>query len=242
MGEVKEKKEMREKKEEKEEVRENEEEEEEVKGKERLEEMGEEEKNDVKEKDEVEEKEEEVDKKKKVIEKEEVEEKGEEKKEVEEKDAVKEKEEVKEKKELEKKEVEEKEEIKEMDDKPEPLTYSLVKRESLSKNWSEHLDIYHKCFISIVMTAKMFIESKVAHHELTSMAGQIIFDDIADDEKKGFRFLFTIINSENLHWHLVAFDMVQKCFLHLNSIKQGQVQSQCQKMAKDPWKNISYFL
>ena len=56
-------------------------------------------------------------------------------------------------------------------------------------------------------------------HELTGMIGSQIFDKVSDEEKQEFRFLFTIINLDNVYWHRVVVDMEKKGLMHLNSIK-----------------------
>lgn len=58
-------------------------------------------------------------------------------------------------------------------------------------------------------------------HELAGTAGSQIFEGVSDKEKEEFRFLFSIINSDNAHWHLVAVDMEKKVLIHLNSIKRN---------------------
>ena len=58
-------------------------------------------------------------------------------------------------------------------------------------------------------------------YELAGTVGELIFDGVSDDEKKKFRFFFSIINAENLHWHLVEIDMDNKRFIYLDSIKHN---------------------
>ncbi|KAG1366684.1 hypothetical protein COCNU_13G004740 [Cocos nucifera] len=138
--------------------------------------------------DEVRKKEEKKDEEKEVKKKERVQGKGEE-----------DKEEVNEKEEVEKKTLEEeKEEVKENEvDKEVEEKEGEKDAEFLSKNWSKHPNVYHKYLISL--TISMCIKSKTPHHKLAGTVGQMIFDEVADDDKKGFRFLSIIINSENLH-------------------------------------------
>ena len=71
------------------------------------------------------------------------------------------------------------------------------------------------------MTVGLCMTSPASAHELAGMAGSMIFDGLDDEERKDFRFLFSIIKSDNSHWHLVAIDMERKVFMHLNSIKRN---------------------
>lgn len=65
----------------------------------------------------------------------------------------------------------------------------------------------------------MCIDSQSPYQELAGMAGSMIFYSISDDDKKEMAFLFTIINTNNIYWHLVVVDLWCKQVIRLNSIK-----------------------
>ncbi|EHA8587075.1 hypothetical protein COCNU_scaffold001383G000010 [Cocos nucifera] len=94
-------------------------------------------------------------------------------------------------------------------DKPKILTYSL-KRRMKKKHQSEQLDLYHKYIVAPVMTVGMCIQLTATHHELAGIVGEFIFSEVRDDKKKKFRLFYSIINTENIHQHLVVIDMIPK--------------------------------
>ncbi|EHA8586776.1 hypothetical protein COCNU_scaffold000920G000010 [Cocos nucifera] len=91
----------------------------------------------------------------------------------------------------------------------------------LHKKWRKQPDLYHKCIVALIMTVDMCIQSTATHYELASTIGEFIFGGVSDDDKKKFRPLFSIINIDNVHWHLVVMDMDAKKVIHLNSIKRN---------------------
>ncbi|KAG1339223.1 hypothetical protein COCNU_04G015290 [Cocos nucifera] len=91
----------------------------------------------------------------------------------------------------------------------------------LRKKSKKRSDLYDKYTVAPVMTAGMCIQSTSIHHALVGMAREFIFGGVSDDDKKKFRLLFSIINTENVHWHLLVMDMDAKKIIHLNFIKRN---------------------
>ncbi|KAG1330119.1 hypothetical protein COCNU_02G000870 [Cocos nucifera] len=77
----------------------------------------------------------------------------------------------------------------------------IIDDDFLRKKWRKRPDLYHKCIVAPVMTIGMCIQSTAIHNELAGMVEEFIFGRVSDDDKKKFRLLFSIINTDYGYGH-----------------------------------------